>query len=175
MVFAANSVRQTVFRERLVVDLHVTGQVGQQVAHEPGEAVCLADAAQGNLEIGSGPRMPRSRDGRARTAAPSAGGLAAPGERLWPEVIEHLSRHGIAHELACAVGECGEEILFLDAQILVRNLAAPAVEIDLSRANQAVFDSRNANRRRFGKVVVDDQVEREAVVLRRDTCRRRSS
>src|SRR5262249_32950719 len=56
MVLAANSMRDAVFHQSLVVDLDVAGQMGQQVADEPQEPVGLADAAQGDLEVGKPPR-----------------------------------------------------------------------------------------------------------------------
>ncbi len=168
MVLAANAMQGAVFLESLVMNLHIGSQAGQQVADEPVEAVGLAKGAQGNLEIG---RAPGVLDLAAGQGKPQPGGIRflPPRENPGPEVVEHGPGDGVLHQLADPVAKRREQIFVKDALILVGNVPTPAIEVDLAGAYKAVFHSGNSNRGRLGKVIVDNQVERSALVWRGDS------
>ena len=78
---------------------------------------------------------------------PGRSNLPPPRQGPGPELIEQRAGNGISHQPACPIGEAREKGFVLDTKVLVRNFSPPTIEINLGRAKQPAFNSRDADRR----------------------------
>jgi len=158
MALAPDAIHAAVLRHGGVVDGHEARQIPQQHHHEPSERLARAQLRHRHFDVVAAP---------AALDDPSRLGEANPDRgvalhHLGPELHrERLDAPG-PHLLGDPLTERGEQALVDDAPLLPRGFAPPLVELHgLQRRPLAAHGDADA--RRLDDVVIDDEIQGEAV------------
>ncbi len=166
MVPAAQAVAAAVRPDRVVIKCVEGGQVGEQVAGEPGEGLRLAQHAHRQFEVVAAPASFHGATGRGQTLAEQArpAGLF---KDLPPKRRQERFKAPVANEGRDPVWEAGEQRFIVDGPFLKGDVALPGVERNDRPAEEAwrlTVGGGQVQHRRFGGVVVHDEVERRGAV-----------
>ena len=161
MVPAPNPIRLSVNIERLVVNQPETVQVGDQMTEEPKERLCLAKAAQGDVQVLEPPthlqRAARRCEAQTDRLRPRKLFLRDKPE-FWQQWLDTEAGHGGLNPR----GEGLKQIGVAQLPALERNFGILMIELNETGMKRLVAERRNPDGGRFGKIVINDDVCRQS-------------